>query len=56
MFESFYFDRFGFSCEHEDGYPIIGVGGSSKATGATKRSGFVSEKNRKNGFQLLSNE
>jgi hypothetical protein len=33
MFESFYFDRFGFSCEHEarSGYPIIGVGGSSKA-------------------------
>jgi hypothetical protein len=34
----------------------LGVGGSSKATGATKRSGFVSGKNRKNGFQLLSNE
>jgi len=34
----------------------VGGGGSSKATGATKRSGLVSEKNRKNGFQLLSNE
>jgi hypothetical protein len=38
---------FGFSCEHEDGYPIIGVGGSSKATGANKRSGFVGRTERK---------